>query len=242
MNNEKAVLRSAAILWIVIQLTTLVMSLYFCKPIERVQIGINYLFSLPMIIFSFILSIRILLGKTMEAILKKMYLYQQRRLVSKLMLFSVWGTSLSAILVATKSNHHSMGLEVSVGILGLILYSLGFIYWIITLSFTIVKIFNRKFSIPQIDGPFKGKDLDIALAQYNQKRMRGESDTTFKKRVFAELIIQKRSEESKKLLICILLNVKSIDSLPEDIFDTCLGMFKDPPSVRDIDLLLSKVT
>lgn len=168
--------------------------------------------------------------------------YQARKQVTYLAIVSIWGLGLSAILVSIKSNHPLASLNVSTGILNIFLYSIGFMSWILSLSLLIAEKLDKNLLLRSINGPYTGKSLDKAFSHYSQRRMFRESDLVFRKRVFAELIIKKTPEEAKIRLICILLNVKDINSLPKSIMDLCIPMFSDPPSVRDIDFLLSKVT
>ncbi len=200
------------------------------------------MFCLPIITLSLYLCFKITLNQSLEKFQNKVKKYQAKKPITYLAIISVWGLGLSAILVSIKSSHPFASLNVSTGILNIFLYSIGFMSWILSLFLLIAEIIDKNLVLPSINGPYTGKNLDIAFAQYNKKRMFRESDLVFKKRVFAELIIQKRSEESKRLLICILLNVRDISSLPEDTVDMAIPMFTDPPSVRDIDFLLSKVT
>lgn len=242
MKNQKKLMQMIGILLITIQLLIPAISLYFCKPIGRIEIFINYMFCLPSITLSLYICFMVITNQDLENFRVRVKKYQAKKPIAYLAIISVWGLGLSAILVSIKSNHPFASLNVSTGILNIFLYSIGFISWILSLSLLIAEKLDKNLLLTSINGPYTGKNLDKAFSHYSQKRMFRESDLAFRKRVFTELIIQKRSEESKRLLICILLNVRDISSLPEDTVDMAIPMFTDPPSVRDIDFLLSKVT
>ncbi|OGI72288.1 hypothetical protein A3J61_02155 [Candidatus Nomurabacteria bacterium RIFCSPHIGHO2_02_FULL_38_15] len=240
--KNKRLERVSAISFMVIQLFILTFGLWFCDYDSKSKIILAYICCTPLTLFTIYLSFMVGLGKFPDWLKTQMNKSRGTRMIALwLIIFGVWILPIYSTMVIAQNYLNLEMSEVTLGILFLPISLIGAFSWILAFVILLMSLFKETLTMPTITGPYSYKDLDIVFANYSQRRLSGESDLDFRKRVFKHLITKQVDETGKKALLCILFNIKDLASLPRELIDHCIPMFGTPIDERDIDSLLSHI-